>query len=122
VAGLQTQQITLPGLSKTVWQGTLYYEKGGFSARIATTYRSNYVGEITDFAGDRSLEYIRHEQITAFQTGYDFDSGPMRGFGVVFQVDNLTNEPYIDYSAVRARLKDYETFGRVFFFGGKYKF
>ncbi len=122
VSGLPTQQITLPGLSKTVWQATVYYEKGGFSARLATTYRSNYIGEITDFAGDRALEYIRHEQISAFQTGYDFQSGPMHGFGVVFQVDNLTNEPFIDYSGVQARVRDYETYGRVFFLGAKYKY
>jgi iron complex outermembrane recepter protein len=121
VAGLPTQNITLPGLSKTVWQATVYYERAGFSARLATTYRSNYIGEITDFAGDRALEYVRHEQISAFQAGYDFQQGPLRGFGVVFQVDNLTNTPFIDYAGVTTRVRDYETYGRVFFLGAKYK-
>ena len=99
----------------------MYYERAGFSARLATTYRSNYIGEITDFAGDRALEYVRHEQISAFQTGYDFQGGPLRGFGVVFQVDNLTNTPFIDYAGVQSRVRDYETYGRVFFLGAKYK-
>jgi iron complex outermembrane recepter protein len=121
VAGLASQNITLPGLSKTVWQATVYYERAGFSARLATTYRSNYIGEITDYAGDRALEYVRHEQISAFQTGYDFEQGPMKGFGVVFQIDNLTNTPFIDYAGVQARVRDYETYGRVFFLGAKYK-
>ncbi|HZE43800.1 MAG TPA: TonB-dependent receptor [Steroidobacteraceae bacterium] len=121
VAGTAAQNITLPGLSKTVWQATVYYERAGFSARLATTYRSNYIGEITDFAGDRALEYIRHEQISAFQTGYDFQQGPMRGFGVVFQIDNLTNTPFIDYAGVTSRVRDYETYGRVFFLGARYK-
>lgn len=121
VAGLPTQNITLPGLSKTVWQATVYYERAGFSARLATTYRSNYIGEITDYAGDRALEYVRHEQISAFQAGYDFQNGPMKGFGIVFQVDNLTNTPFIDYAGVTARVRDYETYGRVFFLGAKYK-
>jgi len=121
VAGTNAQNITLPGLSKTVWQATVYYERAGFSARLATTYRSNYIGEITDFAGDRALEYVRHEQISAFQTGYDFQQGPLRGFGVVFQIDNLTNTPFIDYAAVASRVRDYETYGRVFFLGAKYK-
>ncbi|HEV7357336.1 MAG TPA: TonB-dependent receptor [Steroidobacteraceae bacterium] len=121
VAGSAAQNITLPGLSKTVWQATVYYERAGFSARLATTYRSNYVGEITDFAGDRALEYVRHEQISAFQTGYDFQQGPLRGFGVVFQIDNLTNTPFIDYAAVTSRVRDYETYGRVFFLGARYK-
>ena len=121
VAGLATQNITLPGLSKTVWQATVYYERAGFSARLATTYRSNYIGEITDFAGDRALEYVRHEQISAFQAGYDVQQGPLKGFGVVFQVDNLTNTPFIDYAGVQSRVRDYETYGRVFFLGAKYK-
>jgi iron complex outermembrane receptor protein len=121
VAGLPSQNITLPGLSKTVWQATVYYERAGFSARLATTYRSNYIGEITDFAGDRALEYVRHEQISAFQAGYDFQGGPLKGFGVVFQVDNLTNTPFIDYAGVQSRVRDYETYGRVFFLGAKYK-
>ena len=121
VAGLATQNITLPGLSKTVWQATVYYERAGFSTRLATTYRSNYIGEITDYAGDRALEYVRHEQISAFQAGYDFQNGPMKGFGIVFQVDNLTNTPFIDYAGVTTRVRDYETYGRVFFLGAKYK-
>ncbi len=121
VAGSSAQNITLPGLSKTVWQATVYYERAGFSARLATTYRSNYIGEITDFAGDRALEYVRHEQISAFQTGYDFLQGPLKGFGVVFQIDNLTNTPFIDYAAVQSRVRDYETYGRVFFLGARYK-
>jgi iron complex outermembrane receptor protein len=121
VAGLASQNITLPGLSKTVWQATVYYERAGFSARLATTYRSNYIGEITDFAGDRALEYVRHEQISAFQAGYDVQQGPLKGFGVVFQIDNLTNTPFIDYAGVQARVRDYETYGRVYFLGAKYK-
>jgi TonB-dependent receptor len=122
VSGLPSQNVTLPGLSKTVWQATVYYERGGFSARLATTYRSNYIGEITDYAGDRALEYVRHEQISAFQTGYDFQDGRLKGLGVVFQIDNLTNTPFIDYAGVESRVRDYETYGRVYFFGAKYKF
>ena len=95
--------ITLPGLSKTVWSAMLYYEKYGFSARIATRYRSNYIGEITDFSGSRALEYVRHEQITDFQTGYEFQSGPAKGLSVLFQINNLTNAPFIDYAGIGAR-------------------
>lgn len=54
------------------------YEKYGFSARIATRHRSNYIGEIDDFSGSRALEYVTHEQITDLQTGYEFQQGPAR--------------------------------------------
>jgi TonB-dependent receptor len=121
IAGASASNITLPGLSKTVWQATVYYERFGFSARVATRYRSNYVGEITDYAGDRALEYVRHEQLTDFQTGYDFGGGPLKGLSLVFQIDNVTNTPFIDYAGVAARVRDYETYGRVYFLGAKYK-
>ncbi|MGO8974061.1 MAG: TonB-dependent receptor [Steroidobacteraceae bacterium] len=122
VADIASTNITLPGLSKTVWQATVYYEKAGFSARIATHYRSNYVGEITDYAGDRALEYVRHEQLTDFQTGYEFQEGMLHGLAFVFQIDNMTNAPFIDYANNQTQVRDYETYGRVFFLGAKYKF
>ncbi|HYL72130.1 MAG TPA: TonB-dependent receptor [Candidatus Dormibacteraeota bacterium] len=114
--------ITLPGLSKTVASATVYYEKSGFAARVASRYRSDYIGEIDDFAGDRALEYVRHELITDLQTSYEFQDGRAKGLMLLFQVNNLTNTPFIDYSVVTARTRDYETFGRDFFFGLNYKF
>jgi len=123
VAGLATSsQISLPGLSKTVASATLYYERYGFAARIASRYRSNYIGEIDDFAGDRALEYVRHELITDFQTSYELQQGPAKGLMFLFQVNNLSNTPFIDYSADQTRIRDYETFGRDMFFGVNYKF
>ena len=120
--GATSSTITLPGLSKTVASAMLYYEKYGFAARVASRYRSNYIGELTDFAGDRALEYVRHELITDFQTSYEFKEGRAQGLMVMFQVNNLTNTPFIDYSVITARTRDYETFGRDFFFGLNYKF
>lgn len=121
VAGASSDNITLPGLSKTVWNATVYFEKYGFSARVATRYRSNYTGEITDFSGSRALEYVRHEQITDLQTSYEFQTAPLQGLSVLFQVNNLTNTPFIDYAQDTRRIRDYETFGRDFFFGLNYK-
>jgi iron complex outermembrane receptor protein len=121
VASIPLTNVTLPGLSKIVWQATVYFEKYGFSARIATRYRSNYIGEITDYAGDRALEYVRHEQLTDFQTGYEFQHGPLQNLSLVFQIDNMTNTPFIDYAGITTRVRDYETYGRVFYFGAKYK-
>ena len=120
-AGANSDNITLPGLSKTVWNATVYFEKYGFSARVATRYRSNYIGEITDFSGSRALEYIRHEQITDLQTSYEFQHAPLQGLSILLQVNNLTNTPFIDYAQDTRRIRDYETFGRDFFFGLNYK-
>ncbi len=121
VGGVVSNHVSLPGLSKTVWQATLYYERRGFSARIATRYRSNYVGEIEAFGDARALQYVRHEQLTDFQTGFEFGDGMLKGVSLVFQVNNLTNAPYMDYSGTEARVIDYATYGRVFFLGAKLK-
>ena len=121
VAGLNSNNIPLPGLSKTVWSAMVYYEKYGFSARLATRYRSDYIGEINDYAGDRALEYVRHEQITDAQAGYEFQSGALKGLSLLLQVNNLTNAPFIDYAQSKSRIRDYETFGRDLFFGFNYK-
>jgi iron complex outermembrane recepter protein len=121
VSGINESNIPLPGLSKNVWQVTGYYERYGFSARIATRYRGKYIGEITDFAGDRSLEFVRQEQINDAQLSYEFQSGPATGLSILLQVNNFTNTPFIDYSGSPQNVRDYETFGRDFFFGFNYK-
>ena len=121
VAGVHETNIPLPGLSKTVWQATMYYEKYGFSARVATRYRSDYVGEIQGFGDARTTENVRHEQLTDFQTGYEFQEGRYKNLAVVFQVNNLTNAPYVDYQTIPSHQINYQTYGRQFFLGAKYK-
>ena len=98
VSGNNLGTIPLPGLSETVWNATLYYERGGFSARVATRARSEYIGEVTNFANDRALKYVKGDEITDAQLGYEFGAGRMEGLSILFQVNNLTNEPYIAYA------------------------
>jgi len=114
-------QIPLPGLSKTVWNATLYYENSGFAARIATRYRSKYIGEVVNFANDRAFRYVKADQITDAQLSYEWDEGWMKGVMLLFQVNNLTNAPYVAYIDTEARLIDYQTYGRQFLFGVNYK-
>jgi TonB-dependent receptor len=114
-------EIPLPGLSKNVWNATLYYEKYGFSARIAARARTKYIGEITNFANDRAFRFIKGDTITDFQMGYEFGEGRFQGLSILFQVNNLTDEPYVAYAVDEARLIDYQTYGRQFLFGINYK-
>jgi iron complex outermembrane receptor protein len=62
--GVNTGSIPLPGLSKRVSNIAVYFEKWGFSARVAARSRSDFVGEVTDGVGDRKLTYIKGETIT----------------------------------------------------------
>ena len=91
----------MPGLSETVWNATVYYENAGFSARVGTRARSEYIGEVTNFANDRALKYVKGDQITDAQVGYEFGTGRLQGLSILFQVNNLTNEPYIAYAVTR---------------------
>jgi TonB-dependent receptor len=112
--------IPLPGLSKNVWNATAYYENAGFSARIATRARSEYIGEVTNFANDRALKYVKGDQITDAQVGYTF-SGRFEGLSVLFQVNNLTNEPYIAYAVSETRQQDIQDYGRQYLLGINYR-
>jgi len=118
----QSDSIPLPGLSENVWNATLYYEKHGFGARIATRYRSEYIGEVTNFSNDRALRYVDSDQITDAQVSYLFEEGMLEGLQLLLQVNNLTNEPYVAYVEKRSRLLDYQEYGRQYLFGINYRF
>ncbi len=121
LSGNNLGQIPLPGLSKTVWSATFYYEKEGFSARVATRARSKYIGEVVNFANDRAIKFVKGDEITDFQTGYEF-SGKMQGLSLLFQINNLTNAPYIAYQRVEAQQIDFQQYGRQFLVGANFKF
>ena len=115
-------KIPLPGLSRNVTNLTLYYEKAGFSTRVSTRKRSDYVGEIGNFAGDRQLRYVVGDHPVDFQIGYTFNEGTYKGLGVLLQVNNLTNEAYETYANSKDRQLEYAKYGRTVLFGVNYKF
>ncbi len=53
----------LPGLSETVINTTIYYENGGFEARVSNRYRSDFLGEVTGFGAGRELRFVNGESI-----------------------------------------------------------
>jgi TonB-dependent receptor len=115
-------KLQLPGLSRNVTNLTLYYEKSGFSTRVSMRKRSDYVGEIGNFAGDRQLRYVVGDHPVDFQIGYTFNDGAYKGLGVLLQVNNLTNEAYETYANSKERQLEYAKYGRTVLFGMNYKF
>jgi outer membrane receptor protein involved in Fe transport len=112
----------LPGLSKRVSSLTFYYEKNGFSARMSQRQRSDFVGEIQTYDGNRALKYVVGEDITDFQMGYNFDSGNFKGLGLLLQINNLTDAAYRTYSSTPDKPLDYIKYGRTLMVGATYKF
>jgi TonB-dependent receptor len=115
-------KIPLPGLSKNVSNLTLYYEKAGFETRISQRRRSDFVGEIGNFANDRTLRYVVGENIVDFQVGYTFQEGSLKGLGLVAQVNNLGNSAYETYAGDRNKQLEYQKYGRTVLVGANYKF
>lgn len=118
-----TDPISLPGLSKRVYNFTAYYERSGFEARVSQRRRSDFIGEIGNFNGNRTLRYVVGENVTDAQVSYTFsDSSSLRGLTLLLQGSNLTNEPYRTYAGSKDRPLEYIEWGRTYMLGVNYKF
>ena len=118
-----TGPISLPGLSKRVYNFTAYYERSGFEARVSQRRRSDFIGEIGNFNGNRTLRYVVGENVTDAQVSYTFsDSSSLRGLTLLLQGSNLTNEPYRTYAGSKDRPLEYIEWGRTYMLGVNYKF
>jgi TonB-dependent receptor len=112
--------ITLPGLSKHVYNVSLYYSKSGIDARVGYRYRSSFVTQ----TGDTDRLLVNHsEGILSAEIAYEFQSSsPLHGLRLSLQADNLTNTPYQLYYGSEALPGRYETFGRRYYAGATYRF
>lgn len=113
----------IPGLSETVSNLTLYYEKNGFQSRISARYRSEFLGEVSGFANGRTLRQVGEETVVDAQIGYEFQSGPVEGLSILAQVNNLTDEPFYTFqNGDERQLINYQQYGRTFLLGVNYRF
>jgi TonB-dependent receptor len=115
--------IDLPGLSKRVYNLTAYYEHNGFEARLSQRRRSDFIGEIGNFNGARTLRYVVGESILDAQVSYTFpESSSLKGLSLQLQAQNLTDEAYRTYAQTKDRPLEYIKWGRTLMFGVNYKF
>ena len=114
----------IPGYSKWVANGTLYYERGGFNARGSVRYRSQFLADFTGFGGSPTRRLARAETIVDAQIGYDFESGALEGLSVYLQGQNLTNAPFVSQFNVPVpeAVIDNQEYGRRFLAGFTFKF
>lgn len=122
VKSLGSDPITLPGLSKRVYNLTAYYERDGFEVRVSQRKRSDFIGEIGNFNGSRTLRYAVGESIVDLQLGYNFSEGTFKGRGLLFQVNNLGDDAYRTYTLSKDRPLEYMKWGRTYLVGADYKF
>ncbi|MCC3862011.1 TonB-dependent receptor [Pseudemcibacter aquimaris] len=89
----------LPKTSSNIANFIIGYEKGGFAARFAVSYQSEYLDEVFS-EGDDDRYVLDHVQIDA-QASYEF----FEGFEVYAQVSNLNNRNF--RAALRHGSTDY---------------
>ncbi|MGQ3052823.1 MAG: TonB-dependent receptor [Roseateles sp.] len=120
----------LDGMSGTVSNFTVYYERDNFSARIGSRHRSPFVTTVRGTFGENVPSMISSETVLDAQFGYSFESGPLKGLSLTLQVNNLTDEPYRTRVGVSTGSADptatlperYTSYGRQLLVGGSYKF
>ena len=47
--------------------------------------------------------------------------GKLSGLSILFQVNNLSNEPYIAYAVTETRQQDFQEYGRQYLLGVNYR-
>ncbi|MFV3130257.1 TonB-dependent receptor [Niveispirillum sp. KHB5.9] len=114
----------IPGYSKYTAQGTFYYDKDGFQARVSANHRSKFLAEVTGFGQGRAMRMAKAETVMDAQVSYEFQEGSsLQGLTIMLQGYNLTNEPFAAYGNGDTRLIErYEEFGSRYLLGASYKF
>lgn len=123
VYGGNPDPITVPGLSKWVANGTLYYQHNGFEARVSDSYRSSFLGEVSGISATRIEQTIKGGSSYDAQISYSFDSGRLKGLTLIAQGSNLSNKPLVTYQNNDPRqVQTWESYGRRYEVGVSYKF
>jgi TonB-dependent receptor len=90
--------------SEHVGNIALFYELHGFEARVAYSYRSEYLDSLGDSA-DQDLYVDAHGQLD-FKVSYDFS----KQFSAFLQMQNINDEPLRFYSGDKSRLAENEIY------------
>ncbi len=122
----------IAGLSRKVGNITVYFERGGFSARVSERYRSQTREYITTFGPPSPAGYAtpgngfseaQPERVVDAQVSYYFRTGALKGLTLFLQGYNLTNEPLITYNNGDPRqVMNYQKYGASYSAGATYKF
>ncbi len=113
----------LPGFSKYTSNATVYYERFGFSVRASRRSRSQFLGEVQGFGGDRTRIFFEGESVQDLQLGYQIQNGALKNMSFLFQVSNLGDEPFrSNFDNIEDRPRQYFEYGRNYLFGVNYRF
>ena len=113
----------LPGLSESIQQATVYYENGGFEARLSMRKRDDFKGDLYGLGFSVQQNDILGETIVDAQLSYDFaDAGfaNLEGLRIYAQGLNLNDEPFTSLQG--GQIRDYQQYGENYRMGFSYNF
>ncbi|GAB6094694.1 TonB-dependent receptor [Desulfatiferula olefinivorans] len=115
-AGQAARKISFLRQSDIIGNASVFYEKYGFSFRVAASYRDDYLDSLGEIESeDRYMD--EHIQVD-LSTSYAIT----QSLTVFADVINLNDEPLKAYYAVSGGLSQYEEYGRQFKAGVQWNF
>jgi iron complex outermembrane receptor protein len=114
--------IGLPGLSKNVTSMRVYYEHSGVQLAVAGYKRSDFIGQILDYRSDSQFTFIKGETIVDLQAAYEFQKGWLKGWTLLLQGHNMTNQPFREYTKDPNQITNEVRYGRTYYAGVNVKF
>ncbi len=115
----------VPGLSEETYQSTLYYEYGGFQARLSWTKRDQFATEFRGLSLALTPTVDQGAELLDAQIGYDFGLGGfdrLDGLFISLQGQNLTGEDTVQSNVDPREILLYQSFGANYILNINYKF
>ncbi len=115
----------VPGLSEESYQSTVYWERGGFQARVSWTKREKFLTETPGTSLALTPTIDQGAELIDAQIAYDFGLGGfdrLDGLTISLQGQNLTDEDTLQANDDAREVTKYQTFGSNYLLGINYKF
>lgn len=112
---IQQKGIAFQGMSDTIANASIYYEKYGFSGRVSYQWRSDWLDSLGGMgAGEHRKGYANLDVSLRYQINDNFT--------IFADAANLTNEKYIAYEGTTATPTEVEQIGSRYMFGLRFNF
>ena len=105
----------LPGLSENVATLTVFWEYEGFETRLSSRYRDAFVSQ--QVAVNDQVVNFDEELVIDYQASYEINDN----WSVLFQVNNLTDEPTKSYFSSEEQTGTIQYFGTQYYLGMTYQ-
>ncbi len=115
----------VPGLSEESYQSTVYWERGGFQARVSWTKRDSFATETPQLSLALTPVIDQGAELIDAQIAYDFGLGgftALDGLTISLQGQNLTDEDTLQTNDDAREVTKYQTFGANYLLGINYQF